>query len=447
MNDAGFDPERVRAELEAVADRVLADAHRLGADQVEMAASHERALSATVRLGEVETLEHHRDRGLTVSVYFGRRKGSAASADLSEASLHEVVARACDIARYTQEDPCTGLADAELMAKEFPDLDLWHPWSVTPEQAIELATACEDAARADERITNSEGASVDTGAGVGLYANSHGFRGFSRGTRHDFTCAVIAGSGDTMQSEHWYSLARCREDLESPEQVGRRAAERAIRRLSPRRLKTERVPVLFAPETARGLLGHFVAAIRGSALYRDASFLVGKRGEPVFAPSVRIVEEPHEPRAMGSTAFDGEGVGTRPRAVVDGGVLQGYVLSSYSARKLGEQTTGNAGGVHNLTLEPGEDGFDRMVKNMKRGLVVTSVMGQGINMVTGDYSRGVSGFWVEDGEIAYPVEEITAAGNLADMFRGIVAVGNDMDRRGNIRSGSILIDRMTVAGE
>lgn len=447
MNDAGFDPERVRAELEAVADRVLADARRLGADQVEMAASHERALSATVRLGEVETLEHHRDRGLTVSVYFGKRKGSAASADLSEASLHEVVARACDIARYTQEDPCTGLADADLMAKEFPDLDLWHPWSVTPEQAIELATACEDAARADERITNSEGASVDSGAGVGLYANSHGFRGFSRGTRHDFTCAVIAGSGDAMQSEHWYSLARCRDDLESPEEVGRRAAERAIRRLSPRRLKTERVPVLFAPETARGLLGHFVAAIRGSALYRDASFLVGKRGEPVFAPSVRIVEEPHEPRAMGSTAFDGEGVATRPRAVVEGGVLQGYVLSSYSARKLGEQTTGNAGGVHNLTLEPGEDGFDRMVKNMKRGLVVTSVMGQGINIVTGDYSRGVSGFWVEDGEIAYPVEEITAAGNLADMFRGIVAVGNDMDRRGNIRSGSILIDRMTVAGE
>ncbi len=250
-----------------------------------------------------------------------------------------------------------------------------------------------------------------------------------------------------MQSEHWYTLARCREDLEAPEEVGRRAAERAVSRLSPRRVKTEQVPVLFAPETARGLLGHFVAAIRGSALYRDASFLVGKRGEQVFEPSIRIVEEPHEPRAMGSTAFDGEGVATRPRAVVENGLLQGYVLSSYSARKLGEQTTGNAGGVHNLTLEPGADGFDRMVKNMKRGLVVTSVMGQGINIVTGDYSRGVSGFWVEDGEIAYPVEEITAAGNLADMFRGIVAVGNDVDRRGNIRTGSILIDRMTVAGE
>jgi PmbA protein len=447
MNDAGFDPERVRAELEAVADRVLADARKLGADQVEMAASHERALSATVRLGEVETLEHHRDRGLTVTVYVGQRKGSAASADLSEASLREVVERACAIAKYTQDDPCTGLAEAELMAREFPDLDLWHPWAVTPEQAIELAKTCEDAARADERITNSEGASVDSGAGIGLYANSHGFRGVSQGTRHDITCAVIAGSGDAMQSEHWYTLARSREDLESAEQVGRRAAERAVRRLLPRRVKTEQVPVLFVPEVARGLLGHFVAAIRGSSLYRDASFLVGKRGEQIFEPSIRIVEEPHEPRAMGSTAFDGEGVGTRPRDVVTGGVLQGYVLDSYSARKLGEQTTGNAGGVHNLTLEPGTAGFDEMVKDMQRGLVVTSVMGQGINIVTGDYSRGVSGFWVEDGEIAYPVEEITAAGNLADMFRGIVGVGNDVDRRGNIRSGSIMIDRMTVAGE
>lgn len=447
MNDAGFDPERVRAELEAVADRVLADARKLGADQVEMAASHERALSATVRLGEVETLEHHRDRGLTVTVYVGQRKGSAASADLSEASLREVVERACAIAKYTQDDPCTGLAEAELMAREFPDLDLWHPWAVTPEQAIELATTCENAARADERITNSEGASVDSGAGIGLYANSHGFRGLTQGTRHDITCAVIAGSGDAMQSEHWYTLARSREDLESAEEVGRRAAERAVRRLSPRRVRTEQVPVLFAPEVARGLLGHFVAAIRGSSLYRDASFLVGKRGEQIFEPSIRIVEEPHEPRAMGSTAFDGEGVGTRPRDLVTGGVLQGYVLDSYSARKLGEQTTGNAGGVHNLTLEPGPAGFDEMVKGMQRGLVATSVMGQGINIVTGDYSRGVSGFWVEDGEIAYPVEEITAAGNLADMFQGIVGVGNDVDRRGNIRSGSILIDRMTVAGE
>lgn len=447
MNDTGFDPDRVRAELEAVAERVLADARGLGADQVEVAASHERALSATVRMGEVETLEHHRDRGLTVTAYFGTRKGSAASADLSEASLHEVVERACAIARYTQDDPCNGLADAALMARDVPDLDLWHPWELTPEQAIEMATACEAAARADERITNSEGASVDSGAGVGLYANSHGFSGVTRGTRHDITCAVIAGKGDAMQSDHWYTLARRREDLESPEQVGRRAAERAVRRLSPRRVKTGQVPVLFAPEVARGLLGHFVAAIRGSALYRDASFLVGKRGERVFAPFIRLEEAPHEPRGMGSTAFDSEGVATRPRAVVDGGVLQGYVLSSYSACRLGEQTTGNAGGVHNLTLDPGEADLEAMLREMGRGLMVTSVMGQGVNIVTGDYSRGVAGFWIEDGAIAHPVEEITIAGNLADMFRGIVAVGRDVDRRGNIRSGSILVDRMTVAGE
>lgn len=447
MNDSGFEPQRVRAELEAVADRALADARKLGADQVEVAANQERGLTATVRLGEVETLEHHRDRGFTITVYFGRRKGSASSADLSESSLREVVERACAIAKHTQDDPCAGLADAKLMATELPEMDLWHPWNVTPERAIELATACEDAARSDDRITNSEGASVETGAGVGIYANSHGFKGFQEGTRHDIACAVIAGRDDGMQRDFWYTVARSRDDLESAEAVGRRAAERALRRLNPRRLSTRQVPVLFAPEVARGLIAHFVGAVKGSALYRDASFLVGKRGEPVFASHVNVEEHPHEPRAMGSAAFDAEGVKTRPRKLVDGGVLQGYVLSSYSARKLGEQTTGNAGGVHNLTLEPGSMGFDELVREMGTGLVVTETMGQGVNIVTGDYSRGVAGFWVEDGELAHPVEEITAAGNLADMFRGIRAVGRDLDRRGNIRTGSVLIDRMTVAGE
>lgn len=447
MTDAGFEPDRVRAELEAVADKAIHDARALGADQVEVAANQERGLTATVRLGEVETLEHHRDRGFTVTVYFGKCKGSASSADLSEKSLKEVVERACEIARYTQEDPYAGLADAELMATEQPDLFLWHPWDLTPDRAIELATACENAARADDRITNSEGASVDTGAGIGIYANSHGFVGIQQGTRHDMSCAVIAGRGDGMQRDYWYTVARSPDDLESAEAVGRRAAERAVRRLNPLRLRTEVVPVLYAPEVARGLLAHFVAAVRGSALYREASFLLHKRNTEVFSPEVTITEMPHEPRGMGSTAFDAEGVATQYRTLVDRGVLKGYVLSSYSARRLGEQTTANAGGVHNLTLKPGDRDFDMMLKEMNRGLLVTETLGQGVNIVTGDYSRGVAGFWVEDGAIVYPVEEITAAGNLADMFRSIRAVGKDVDLRGNIRTGSILVDRMTVAGE
>lgn len=447
MDDAGFDPERIRAELQAVAERALDDAKKLGVDQVEVGANQERGLTATVRLGEVETLEHHRDRGFTVTVYVGQRKGSASSADLSESSLREVVERACAIAKHTQADPCAGLADADLMAEDPPDLFLWHPWDLTPEKAIDMATRCESAAREDKRITNSEGASVETAAGIGIYANSHGFSGFMEGTRHDISCAVIAGTGDAMQSDYWYSVARNPYGLEEPESVGRRAAERAIRHLNPIRFRTEQVPVLFAPEVARGLISHFVAAVRGSALYRDASFLLDKRGDKVFNECVTITEMPHEPGAMGSAAFDAEGVATEARTLVSQGVLKGYVLSSYSARRLGEKTTGNAGGVHNLTVKPGEQDFGQMLKSLDRGLLVTKTLGQGVNIVTGDYSRGVAGFWVEDGEIVYPVEEITAAGNLADMFRGIVAVGKDVDLRGNIRTGSILINRMTVAGE
>jgi len=449
MNDSQFDPDVIGPELESIARRALDHARRLGADQAEAAASQDRALSVTVRMGDVETLEHHRDRGLSVTVYFGNRKGSAASADLGEKSVTEVVERACAIARYTQSDPCAGLADAALMADVpgLPDLDLWHPWEITPEAAIQVALACENAARADEHITNSEGASLDTGAGVTAYANSHGFAAVQSGTRHDITCAVIAGEGDAMQRDYWYSLARAREDLEDPEAVGRQAAARAVGRLGSRRLKTEKVPVLFAPRSARSLVGHFVAAVRGSNLYRDASFLLGKRGERVFSPRVTIAEHPHLKRGLGSAAFDGEGVATRERRLVDGGVLQGYVLDAYSARKLDMQTTGNAGGVHNLTVEPGERDFDELLYGMERGLVVTELMGQGVNIVTGDYSRGAAGFWVENGEQVHPVNEITIAGNLAEMFAGIRAVGSDMDLNANIRTGSLLLERMTVAGE
>lgn len=447
MTAFNFDPDQARSELEVIAERALADADRLGADQAEVAASQDRALSVNVRLGEVETLEHHRDRGLSVTVYFGQRKGSAASADLSESSIKEVVQRACDIARYTQDDPYAGLADASLMAEKFPDLDLWHPWDLSPEQAIELAKNCEGAARENERITNSEGAGVESGAGVVVYANSHGFSGVQQGTRHDMSCAVIAGEGDAMQVDHWYTVARRSEDLEAAESVGRRAAERAVKRLRAKQLKTEKAPVLFAPDMARTLIGHFVGAVRGSNLYRDASFLLDKRGESVFAPHINITEQPHLPRALGSAAFDGEGVATRERSLVKDGVLLEYVLDSYSARKLGLESTGNAGGVHNLSVAPGDRGFEELVSEMHRGLIVTEMMGQGVNLVTGDYSRGAVGFWVEGGAIAYPVQEITVAGNLARMFKRIIAVGNDVDTRANIRAGSLLVEEMTIAGE
>lgn len=449
MSDTHFDPERARQELEAVAEKALADARRLGADQAEVSASQERALSVSVRMGEVETLEHHRDRGVTVAVYFGKRKGTASSGDLSGRSLDEAVQKACAIARHTQDDPCTGLANPERMAdaSALPELDAWHPWELAPERAIELALECENAAREEPRITNSEGASVETGAGIGCYANTHGFLGVQRGTRHDIACAVIAGEGDAMQRDFWYTVARAREDMEGAREVGRRAAARTVRRLDSRRVRTGRVPVLFAPEVARGLIGSFVAAVSGSNLYRDASFLQHRLGERVFAQGVHVVEQPHLKRALGSAVFDEEGVATGARDLVRDGVLQGYVLSSYSACKLGMESTGNAGGVHNLTLEPGERGFDELVTDMGRGLVVTEMMGQGVNIVTGDYSRGASGFWVEDGAIAYPVHEITVAGNLAQMFLAIAAVGSDVDVRGNIRTGSILLDGMTVAGE
>lgn len=447
MSRPEFDPDRISADLTAIAERALKRAKKAGATQAEAAASQDRGLSVTARLGEVETVEHHQDRGLSVTVYFGRRKGSAASGDLSETSVEQVVERACDIARHTQDDPCAGLADAELMAADFPALDLWHPWELEADEAIVLAKNCEAAARADQRITNSEGAGVDSGSGVIAYANSHGFTGVQSGTRHGISCAVIAGSGDGMQVDHWYTVARRHEDLESAESVGKRAGERAIKRLNARQMKTEKVPVLFAPDMARSLIGHFIGAIRGSNLYRDASFLLDKRGEQVFAAHINIEEQPWLPRALGSAAFDSEGVATRERSLVRDGILQDYVLDSYAARKLGLQSTGNAGGVHNVTVKAGGHDFNQLLSDMRRGLIVTEMMGQGVNLVTGDYSRGAAGFWVEDGEIAWPVQEITVAGNLAAMFQGIVAVGNDLDERANIRTGSLLVEQMTIAGE
>lgn len=436
------------ARLEGLVGDMLADARRRGASAAEVGASSETGLSVNVRMGEVETVEYHRDQGLGVTVYFGTRKGSASTADLRPEALRETVQAACDIARHTAEDPCAGLADAARMARDIPDLDLDHPWALQAEDAIEMAITCENAARAhDDRITNSEGAGVDTHRGVRVYGNTHGFLGTYATTRHGLSCSVIAQSAQGMQRDYWYTTARERAALESAESVGRRAAERAVRRLDARRLKTRQVPVVYAADVAGGLLRLFLGAIRGASLYRKASFLVDHLGKPVFREFVRIDERPHLKKAMGSAPFDSEGVETRARALVEGGVLQGYLLDSYSARRLGMETTGNAGGAHNVVIEPGAHDLEGLLREMGSGLLVTELMGHGFNLLTGDYSRGAAGFWVENGELAYPVEEITVAGNLRDIFMGLAEVGNDVDLRGNVRTGSLLIERMTIAGE
>ncbi|WP_147651588.1 metalloprotease PmbA [Vulcaniibacterium gelatinicum] len=444
------------ARLEAlagVARELLARCRARGASQAEVSCSEEHGLSASVRMGQVETLESTRDRGIAVTVYFGQRKGSASTADLRPESLEATVEQACAIARHTEEDPAAGLAEPELLARpgpdgRFPEFDTWHPWALTPEHAIDLALACEQAGReADPRIGNSDGASVGSSESLSVYANSHGFLGAERSTQHTLGCALIAGRGEAMQRDGWYTTAVAAEDLEEAVAVGRRAAQRAVARLDPRQLPTLQVPVLFEAEAARSLVGHLLGAVSGGALYRKASFLLDSVGARLFPDWFAIHERPFLRRGLRSAAFDADGVATRESALVEGGVLQRYVLGCYSARKLGLATTGNAGGVTNLEVRPNAGGFDELVRGLHRGLVVTELMGQGVNPVTGDYSRGAAGFWVEDGAIVGPVDGITIAGNLRAMFEAIEAVGSDVDRRSHIRTGSILVGRMTVAGE
>ena len=443
-------PVRLAQEdLASIIERALEEARVRGASQAEAAVSQDTGLSVGVRLGEVETLEHQRDRSMGITVYFGQRKGSASTADFSPEAVRATVAKACSIARFTAEDACSGLADAALMARAPANLDLAHPWNITADRAIEIAKSCEAAALAfDPRINNSEGASLGTHEGLHVYGNTHGFVGGYPTTSHTLSCVVLAGTGEEMQRDYWYSSSRDWRELETAEAIGRESARRTIARLAPRRLSTRRAPVLFVPEIARGLIGHFTAAIRGSSQYRQSSFLLNSAGQQVFPAGFSIAERPHIPKAMGSAPFDDEGVATRERELVADGILTGYILSSYSARKLGLQTTGNAGGAHNLLVKPSlAGGMEALLSRLGTGLLVTELMGQGVNMVTGDYSRGAAGFWVENGAVQYPVAEITIAGNLREMLLGIAAVGDDVDTRGGTRVGSILLPEMTIAGD
>lgn len=439
------------SRLEGVAAQLLDRARRAGATQAEVSCSESRGLSVNVRMGGVETVESNRDRGSAVTVYFGQRKGSASTADLREDSLAATVAQACAIARYTEDDAATGLADAALMARAdagaLREFDAWHPWALDADRAIDLALACEAAGRdSDARIANSDGASVSSGQSLSVYANSHGFSGRERGTHHSIGCALIAGQGDGMQRDGWYTSALAQDDLEAPAVVGRKAAQRTLARLDPRQLPTAELPVLFSAEMAHSLIGHLVGAVSGGALYRNASFLCDAAGERLFPDWFSIEEDPWRARGFRSAAFDAEGVATRPSMLVEGGVLARYVLGSYSARRLGLSTTANAGGVHNLLVAPNAADAESIAADLGRGLLVTELMGQGVNTVTGDYSRGAAGFAIEGGRIAHAVDGITVAGNLRRMFAAIQAVGADADPRSHIRTGAILVDGMTVAG-
>lgn len=447
MSDVqGVGPQAL-PELQAQVERIIAEAARQGATACEVAVSMEQGLSTTVRQREVETVEFNRDQGFGITLYVGQRKGSASTSASGEEAIRETVAAALAIAKHASEDDCAGLADPALMARDLPELDLYHPWAISPEQAVELALTCEAAAfDADARITNADGTTLSTHQACRVYGNSHGFVGGYASTRHSLSCVMIGGSEGQMQRDYWYDVNRIGTQLADPASIGRRAAERTVSRLGARAVPTCEVPVLFAAELATGLFGSFLSAISGGNLYRKSSFLEGALGHRLFPEWLSIDERPHIPRAMASAAFDNDGLATYAKPFVEKGDLVSYVLGTYSGRKLGLPSTANAGGVHNLFVSHGPEDQKALLRRMGRGLLVTELMGQGLNMVTGDYSRGAAGYWVENGEIQFPVQEVTIAGNLKDMFRQILAVGSDLEMRGNIRTGSVLIERMTVAG-
>jgi PmbA protein len=433
--------------LKQISQDVLKLAKSAGASSAETEVSFGTGQNVSVRLGEVENIEYNRDKGISVTVYFGQQKGHASSSDLSQSALKDTVEAACNIAKYTAKDTFCGLADADLMATDMLDLDLYHPWSISVDDAAELAKTCEAAAlNVDKkRITNSEGAGVSNSESVFAYANSHGFIGGYKSSRHSISCSVIAEHKGAMQRDYWYSSARDMRDMESAEYVGNLAGQRTVKRLGAKPIKTGQYPVLFEAPLASGLISSLIGAVSGGNLYRKSSFLLDSLGKQIASPLLNIEELPHLKKGVASSSFDSEGVATTSRKLVDNGVLNGYVLGSYSARKLGLKTTGNAGGSHNLIVASTGENFEALLQKMGTGLLVTEVLGHGLNMVTGDYSRGAAGYWVKNGVIAHPVEEITIAGNMAEMLKQIIAIGNDYMKYSSKQTGSILIDNMTVA--
>lgn len=443
-----FDMISEGAQLQQTVAEILAEAKALGATQAEVGASSDNGFTVNVRMGEVDTVEFQRDKSIGISVYFGQRKGSASTSDTSKEAIQQTVQAACDIAKYTSEDPCNGLAQKELMAFDYPEIDAFHLWSIDTDEAIQMALACEATGMAvDKRINNSDGASVSTTAGVHVYGNSHGFIGKVPSTRHSISCVLVAEDASGMQRNYDYTTARDPQDLLSLESIAKSAAERTVSRLQGRAISTRNTPVVFAADVAKGLIGCLVSAVSGGNLYRESSFLLNSLHKQVLPTWMNITEKPHLKKALGSAAFDSEGVRTVERSLIENGILQHYVLGSYSARKLGLKTTGNAGGVNNLIVEHSNKSLKELLQQMHTGFFVTELIGQGINLTTGDYSRGAGGFWIENGEIQFPVEEVTIAGNLKDILLGIQAVANDVDIRGNIRTSSILIENMMLAGK
>jgi PmbA protein len=436
-----------REALENLVALALDEARNLGVDQAEVAASQDTGLSATARLGDVENLEFTNDRGIGITVYKNACKGNASTSDISPAAIRETVAKACSFATFTAEDPYSGLANAELMATDIADLDLDHPWDLDANQAIALAIESESAAMAlDKRISNSEGATVGTNRGTRAYGNTHGFVGSHSRTSHSITCVVLAEADGAMQRDYHYTSSRVPGDLDDAASVGVLAAEKTIARLGAQKIKTTAAPILFIPELARGFIGHAIGAIAGGAQYRRSSFLLDALGKKKFPDFVQIQERPHIPQGMASRSYDGEGVATYDRDIVTDGELRSYILSSYSARRLGLETTANAGGVQNLLIPGSDTELAGLIAEMGTGLIVEELIGQGVNPVTGDYSRGAVGHWVENGEIQFPVHEVTIAGNLLELYQRISAIGNDQDLRSGMRCGSLLVEEMKIAG-
>lgn len=435
------------ADIRKLAHTIIGQVKKMGATSAEVNANINSGFSVNVRKNNVETIEHSKEQNVATTVYFDHHSGTASTSDLSPHAIEIMLAKACHIARFTEEDPCLGLAEKELMAVDFPDLDLYHPWPIKIDEAIALAKNCETKGLAyDKRVTNSEGTVINTSSSVGIYANSHDFCGTVSSTKHSVSCSFIAEHAQEMQRDYYYTIARDAHDLENYDDVAIKAAKRTVNRLGAKKIATQKCPVIFVAEVASSLIKHFVHAIYGSSLYRRASFLLDHLDQQVFANDINIEENPHLPKALGSTPFDAEGVKLFPSNIVTAGILQRYILSSYSARKLKMKTTGNADGIHNVIVKTGPLDFAGLLKKMGTGLLVTEFMGGEANIVTGDYSRGIFGYWIENGTIQHPVTGVTVAGNLKNLFLGIKEIGNDIDYRTNILTGSILIEAMTVAG-